>query len=87
MAHAWLRSMGNIGGRDALRRLTAAAIGAEAADGVGLSFTDYSAVGEIRPFFARFHAGLDALPLTSEENCSSSCGSRCRIPTKYRADR
>lgn len=67
IAHAWLRYMGNIGGRDTLRRLTAAAIGAVADENEGLAFTDYSALGEIGPFFADFHAKLDALPLTTGE--------------------
>ncbi len=67
VAHAWLRYMGNVGGRDVLRRLVAASIGASEDDTHGLSFTDFSAVGEIRPFFAAFHAGLDALPVSDEE--------------------
>lgn len=67
VAHAWLRYMGNVGGRDTLRRLAAASIGAVEGDDAGLSFTDFSAVGEIRPFFADFHAKLDVLPLNDEE--------------------
>lgn len=64
VAHAWLRYMGNIGGRDVLRRLVAGSIGADDGDGRGFAFTDYSAVGEIRPFFADLHGKLDALPLS-----------------------
>lgn len=67
VVHAWLRYMGNVGGRDVLRRLVASSIGAAEGDHLGLAFTDYSAVGEIRPFFARFHAGLDALDLGDED--------------------
>lgn len=67
IAHAWLRYMGNVGGRDTLRRLTAAAIGVDGEEAEGLSFTDYSALGEIGAFFAEFHAKLDALPLTTGE--------------------
>jgi len=65
IAHAWLRYMGNVGGRDVLRRLAIASLGSD--DERGLTHTDYSAVGEIRPFFARFHAILDDLPLTDAE--------------------
>lgn len=71
IAHAWLRYMGNIGGRDALRRLTAASIGVAVDDDAGLSFTDYSAVGEIRPFFAEFHDRLDRLPLTDRDKSAA----------------
>lgn len=46
------------------RRLIAGSIGAADGDERGLAFTDYSAAGEIRPFFADFHAKLDALPLS-----------------------
>lgn len=67
VAHAWLRYMGNVGGRDVLRRLTTLSICAVAGDERGLSFTDFSAVGEIRPFFVDFHAKLDALPLTDDD--------------------
>ena len=67
VAHAWLRYMGNVGGRDVLRRLVAGCIGADDDDERGLAFTDYSAVGDIRPFFAAFHAELDALPLSSDD--------------------
>lgn len=67
VAHAWLRYMGNVGGRDVLRRLVAGAVGAADGDEGGLAFTDYSAVGEIRPFFAGFHARLDSLPLSDED--------------------
>jgi len=66
IAHAWLRYMGNVGGREVLRRLVATSIGAAEGDERGLAFTDYAAVGEIRPFFADFHAKLDALPLTDD---------------------
>lgn len=67
VAHAWLRYMGNVGGRDVLRRLVSESIGAADGDDGGLAFTDYSAVGEVRPFFAEFHAKLDSLPLSAEE--------------------
>jgi heme oxygenase len=67
IAHAWLRYMGSVGGRDLLRRLVADAIGAAGGDDRGLSSTDYSAVGEIRPFFADFHAKLDALRLHDDD--------------------
>lgn len=68
LAHAWLRYMGNVGGRDVLRRITASSLGVDPDDDpVGLSFTDFSEVGEIRPFFASFHAALDALPLDDDE--------------------
>ena len=68
VAHAWLRYLGNVGGRDVLRRLAASSIGVDPGDDVpGLSFTDYAAVGEIRPFFAGFHERLDALPLDESE--------------------
>lgn len=67
LAHAWLRYMGNVGGRDVLRRLVAGSIGAAEGDHLGLAFIDYSAVGEIRPFFAGFHARLDALDLSDED--------------------
>lgn len=71
VTHAWLRYMGNVGGRDTLRRLAAASIGALDADDKGLSFADFSAVGEIRPFFAGFHAKLDALALTETEKAAA----------------
>jgi heme oxygenase len=67
VAHAWLRYMGNVGGRDVLRRLVAGSIGAVDGDDGGLTFTDYSAVGEVRAFFAEFHARLDALPLSVDD--------------------
>jgi len=67
VAHAWLRYMGNVGGRDVLRRLVAGSIDAPEGDDRGLAFTDYSAIGEIRPFFADFHAKLDALPLSDPD--------------------
>ena len=68
IAHAWLRYMGNVGGRDVLRRLVAGSIGrTDEGDDRGLAFTDYSALGEIRPFFADFHAKLDALPLSDTD--------------------
>lgn len=67
VAHAWLRYMGNVGGREVLRRLVATSIDAADGDDRGLAFTDYSAVGEIRPFFARFHARLDGLALSADE--------------------
>ena len=67
VAHAWLRYMGNVGGREVLRRLVASSIGAAEGDDRGLAFTDFSAIGDIRPFFADFHAKVDALPLTDAE--------------------
>lgn len=67
VAHAWLRYMGNIGGRDVLRRLVAGSIDAPDGEERGLSFTDFSAVGDIRPFFADFHANLDAVPLSDSD--------------------
>lgn len=67
VAHAWLRYMGNVGGRDTLRRIAAASIGSADGDDRGLAFTDFSAVGEIRPFFTAFHARLDSLPLTEAD--------------------
>lgn len=68
LAHAWLRYMGNIGGRDVLRRITASSLGLDPdQEPAGLSFTDFSDVGEIRPFFASFHAALDGLPLDDDE--------------------
>lgn len=70
VAHAWLRYLGNVGGRDVLRRLAAASTGLPEDAPVGLAFTDFSAVGEIRPFFAGFHAALDALELTDEEQAA-----------------
>lgn len=71
VAHAWLRYMGNVGGRETLRRLAAASLGADDWDGAGLAFTDFSAVGEIRPFFAEFHSRLDGLPLTADEKAAA----------------
>lgn len=71
VAHAWLRYMGNVGGRDTLRRLVATSIGAVGGDEKGLAFSDFSAVGEIRPFFADFHAKLDSLPLTEAEKAGA----------------
>lgn len=71
VAHAWLRYMGNVGGRDVLRRLVAGCIGADDDDERGLAFTDYSAIGDIRPFFAAFHAKLDALPLSSDDKAAA----------------
>lgn len=63
VAHAWLRYLGNVGGRDVLRRLAITITGA-GRDGRGLAFTDYTQVGDdVRPFFRAFHARLDALPL------------------------
>lgn len=64
VAHAWLRYMGNLGGRDVLRRLVARSIGAAEGDDRGLAFTDYSAIGEVRPFFAELHGRLDGLRLS-----------------------
>ena len=63
VVHAWLRYMGNVGGRDVLRRLASSSLGIDESSPDGLAFTDFSAVGEIRPFFAGFHAALDAMPL------------------------
>lgn len=71
VAHAWLRYMGNVGGRDVLRRLVAGCIDATEDDEHGLAFADYSAVGDIRPFFAAFHATLDALPLSSYDKAAA----------------
>ena len=68
LAHAWLRYMGNVGGRDVLRRITASSLGIDAdATPDGLSFTDFSSIGDVRPFFAKFHAALDALVLDDRE--------------------
>lgn len=67
VAHAWLRYMGNVGGRDVLRRLVASSIGVSEDNEQGLAVTDYSAVGEIRPFFADFHARLDTLHLSEDD--------------------
>jgi heme oxygenase (biliverdin-producing, ferredoxin) len=55
--------MGNVGGRDVLRRLAAASLAIDEDADRGLAFVDYAGVGEIRPFFAAFHAALDALDL------------------------
>lgn len=71
VAHAWLRYMGNVGGRDTLRRIAASSIGAVDGDDPGLSFTDFNAVGEIRPIFADFHAKLNSLPLTDDEKSAA----------------
>ena len=71
LAHAWLRYMGNVGGRDVLRRLVSGCIGVAEGDERGLAFTDFSAVGEVRPFFAELHGRLDALPLTAEEKAAA----------------
>ena len=60
--------MGNVGGRDVLRRITASSLGVDPeSTSLGLSFTDFSAVGEVRPFFAAFHAALDGLELDDDE--------------------
>lgn len=67
IVHAWLRYMGNVGGRETLRRLAASSIGAAEEDDAGLAFTDFSEVAEIRPFFAEFHGRLDRLPLTDDQ--------------------
>ena len=67
VAHAWLRYMGNVGGRDVLRRLVVGSIGASEGQQRGLAFTDFSAVGDIRPFFVDFHAKLDTLPLSDRD--------------------
>lgn len=68
LAHAWLRYMGNVGGRDVLRRITASSLGLDPdVEPYGLSFTDFSSIGEVRPFFAKFHAALDALAIDDDE--------------------
>jgi heme oxygenase (biliverdin-producing, ferredoxin) len=67
VAHAWLRYLGNVGGRDVLRRLAASSTGLGEDAPAGLAFTDFSAVGEIRPFFQRFHAALDGLELSEDD--------------------
>lgn len=71
LAHAWLRYMGNVGGRDVLRRIVAGSIGAADGDARGLAFTDYSALGEIRPFFADFHTKLDGLALAAADKAAA----------------
>jgi heme oxygenase len=68
IAHAWLRYLGNVGGRDVLRRLAATSTGTDPDDDRGLAFTDFSAVGdEVGPFFRSFHARLDTLPLDRDD--------------------
>lgn len=67
LAHAWLRYMGNVGGQHVLRRLAAKATGLPEDAERGLAFTDYSALGEVGPFFRSFHAALDAAPLSSSD--------------------
>ncbi len=68
VAHAWLRYLGNVGGRDVLRRLVATSVGAVEGQRDGLAFTDYAEVGdEVGPFFGSFHANLDALALDEVE--------------------
>lgn len=67
LAHAWLRYMGNVGGRDVLRQLAARATGLDPDSRRGLAFTDFAQVGGIRAFFAEVHARLDALPFDDDE--------------------
>ena len=59
--------MGNVGGRDVLRRLVAGSIGASEGQQRCFAFRDFSAVGDIRPIFVDFHAKLDALPLSDRD--------------------
>lgn len=68
VAHVWLRYMGNIGGAHILRRLIASSCGLDS-DEVGtpgLSFADYSDLGEVGPFFGSFHGRMNAMPLDAE---------------------
>ncbi len=67
IAHAWLRYLGNVGGQQVLKRLVNSSIGTDGRDGPddprGIAFTDYSALGEVGPFFRGFHGRMDAMPL------------------------
>jgi len=67
VAHAWLRYLGNVGGRDVLRRLARSITGAPEGDDRGLAFTAYDDVDDVRTFFRSFHSSLDALVLAPDE--------------------
>jgi heme oxygenase len=83
VVHAWLRYMGNVGGRDVLRRLASASTGLPEDAPRGLAFADFSAVGEVRPFFAEVHGRLDGLVLSPSERDraveEAEAGFRCNI--------
>lgn len=68
VAHMWLRYMGNIGGAHILRRLIASSAGlASSEPGTpGLTFADYTDLGEVGPFFGSFHGRMNAMPIDDE---------------------
>jgi heme oxygenase len=61
VAHQWLRYMGNIGGQEILRRLVTKS--QELTDDRGLAFYQWPDIGEVSPFFGRFHARMDSMDL------------------------
>lgn len=65
VAHQWLRSLGNIGGQEILRRLAVKINGFDP-DGPGMDFFRYDELGEVRAFFGDFHARMNAMPLDAE---------------------
>lgn len=68
VAHVWLRYMGNIGGAHILRRLIASSNGLASSEigTPGLSFADYSDLGEVGPFFGSFHGRMNAIPMDDD---------------------
>jgi len=61
VAHQWLRYMGNIGGQEILRRLVTRS--QVLVDDRGLAFYQWPEIGEIGPFFGRFHGRMDSMDL------------------------
>lgn len=64
VAHQWLRSLGNIGGQEILRRLAVKINGFDP-NGPGMDFFRYD-VGEVGPFFRDFHQRMNAMALDDQ---------------------
>ncbi|SDS27347.1 heme oxygenase (biliverdin-producing) [Corynebacterium timonense] len=64
VAHHYVRYLGDIAGGQVIARMLSANYGLDAQ---ALNFYDFSAVGKIPPFRARYREALDALELTDAE--------------------
>jgi len=61
LAHSYTRYLGDLSGGQILRNIASRALGLK--DGKGLSFYDFKAIPEAKPFKDRYRAALNELPL------------------------
>lgn len=61
LAHSYTRYLGDLSGGQILRNIASRALGLK--DGKGLSFYDFKAIPEAKPFKDRYRAALNDLPL------------------------